>query len=503
MVFSNYGTGTQNNNTGSGNQYNAINFLAEKKSSSFLADLRVTDPRDDKIRIEDTKGGLLRDSYNWILENEDFCQWREDTQRRLLWIKGDPGKGKTMLMCGTIDELRQSGEEPILFFCQAADERLNTATSVLRGLLYALFCQWPLLTESFLGKYENAGKQLFEDANAWNILRGMMMTTTLHESLEGVVLVIDALDECTSGLDQLLRVITSQPGVSDEPAMIASIVHALRAGYRLIDTAQMYGTESVVGKAIRESGVPREEITVVTKLWHSYHHMPGEALSKSLERLQLDYVDVYLMHFPCATTPDMKPLGIEGSPTFVETWKMMEGLVGPKCRAIGVSNFTQKTWATLLENASVLPAVNQIELHALNPCLNLVPYCQSKGIHVMGCGIMGGAYGPPFDQLLTNKIFVNLAKAKGCSVGVIHLSWVVQRGITAIFTSKSHSRLEDNLRLVTLNDDEMSIMNSAKDIIGERRMIDILRDKPEGKLTVVGASMVELGFEDDEGNFLT
>lgn len=97
----------------------------------------------------------------------------------------------------------------------------------------------------------------------------------------------------------------------------------------------------------------------------------------------MEYVDLFLIHWPCSQTPDMKPLTYGESPTFVETWKMMEQLVGPKCRGIGVSNFTQKTLETLLESASTVPAVNQIELHALNPNLKLVPYCQSKGIHPM------------------------------------------------------------------------------------------------------------------------
>ena len=103
--------------------------------------LRLTDPRDDKKRIEETKGGLLEDSYHWILENSDFQQWRNDQQSRLLWIKGDPGKGKTTLLCGIVNELKKSMAKTDLlsyFFCQATDSRINNATAVLRGLLYSL-----------------------------------------------------------------------------------------------------------------------------------------------------------------------------------------------------------------------------------------------------------------------------------------------------------------------------------------------------------------------------
>ncbi|KAF6805328.1 vegetative incompatibility protein HET-E-1 [Colletotrichum musicola] len=111
-TFSNLGTGsqnvissgTQNVNSGSGSQHNTT--IYQHNNTNLLADLRVTDPRDDKKRIQDTKGGLLTDSYVWVLQNPDFCRWRDDKDQWLLWVKGDPGKGKTMLLCGIIDELQ-------------------------------------------------------------------------------------------------------------------------------------------------------------------------------------------------------------------------------------------------------------------------------------------------------------------------------------------------------------------------------------------------------------
>jgi glycerol 2-dehydrogenase (NADP+) len=172
-------------------------------------------------------------------------------------------------------------------------------------------------------------------------------------------------------------------GTSDAQALKASIIHALQNGYRLIDTAQYYGVESVVGEAVRESGIKREEITIVTKFWGQFHHDPAKALQKSLNQLNLEYVDIFLMHWPWALTEDGKPLRIAETPTFCETWKMMQELVGPQCHGIGVSNFTQKTLDTLLETASIIPLVNQVELHAFNPCFNLVLFCQSKKIHVI------------------------------------------------------------------------------------------------------------------------
>ena len=178
---------------------------------------------------------------------------------------------------------------------------------------------------------------------------------------------------------------TGKVGSDDEALLEESIIHALKLGYRLIDTAQSYGVEPSVGRAIRASGIPRSEITVVTKFSGHWHHDPAAALKISLEKTGLDYIDVFLMHWPWATTPDpeRKTLRKYDSPTFIETWKAMEALVGPKCKSIGVSNFPEKILEELLAEATIVPAINQVELHVFNPNLKLVPYCESKGIHVM------------------------------------------------------------------------------------------------------------------------
>src|SRR5437763_7689769 len=131
--------------------------------------MRLTDPRHDKMRIEQTKGGLLKGSYKWILENPDFQRWREDEQSRLLWIKGLPGKGKTMLLIGIINELMELTPNAGLlsfFFCQGTDSRLNNATALLRGLIYLLLDKQKELILHVRTKYDHAGKMLFEDNNA-------------------------------------------------------------------------------------------------------------------------------------------------------------------------------------------------------------------------------------------------------------------------------------------------------------------------------------------------
>lgn len=186
----------------------------------FCADLRVTDPHDDMIRIVSTKGGLLTQSYSWILQHENFRRWELATDKnKLLWIKGDPGKGKTMLLCGIVKELEKTDITPVYFFCQATDIQLNTATNVLRGLLYTLVRQHPSLFDLFREKHEDAGKSLFEDRNAWTVLCEMLQTALDQEILQNVVLVIDALDECTTDIDRLVGFIID---ISSRTKIIAS-----------------------------------------------------------------------------------------------------------------------------------------------------------------------------------------------------------------------------------------------------------------------------------------
>ncbi|KAL4950416.1 putative aldo-keto reductase [Aspergillus filifer] len=287
-----------------------------------------------------------------------------------------------------------------------------------------------------------------------------------------------------------------------------SIIHALHSGYRLIDTAQYYFVEPIVGEAVRNSGIPRKDITVITKFWGEWHHDPAAALQKSLDALGLEYIDIFLMHWPCAETPDKsRALRIDESPTFVETWKKMEELVGDQCRAIGVCNFTQKTLDVLLKEANIVPVVNQVELHALNPNLRLVPYCHEKEIRVMSWSTMGGGaeFTPQASEILANSIFTRIAARHQCSTGALALSWVVQRGIIVIPKSSSTKRIEENIRLVTLDDFEMKEINDAHRTIGQLRIADHIPDMQRevgGQRTILGWTQQDFGWEDANGNWL-
>jgi len=195
------------------------------KRGKCIQDLRLTDPCHDKKRIENTKGGLLKDSYRWVFGTSEFKQWRSDQLSPLLWIKGDPGKGKTMLLCGIINELSISTVDTALlsyFFCQATDSRINNATSVLRGLIYMVVEQQPSLVSHVQKKYDKAGKALFKDANAWTALSEIFTDILQDSSLDSIYLIVDALDECVTGLQELLELVVSTSLVLSRAKWIVS-----------------------------------------------------------------------------------------------------------------------------------------------------------------------------------------------------------------------------------------------------------------------------------------
>ncbi|KAL4742401.1 WD40 repeat-like protein [Aspergillus similis] len=171
-----------------------------------LKSLWPTDPTTEKIRIQQTKGGLLEDVYCWVLENPDFRRWRDDQKTRLLWIRGDPGKGKTMLVCGIVDYLRKSikGSELLsVFFCQAADSRINNATAVLRCIIRQLVDQQPSLISHIRKRYD-----AYEDINSWYIMSQIFTDILEDRTMPSTFLLIDGLDECQTGLPELLSMIT-------------------------------------------------------------------------------------------------------------------------------------------------------------------------------------------------------------------------------------------------------------------------------------------------------
>ncbi|KAH7236499.1 hypothetical protein BKA59DRAFT_487166 [Fusarium tricinctum] len=181
----------------------------KEKDDNCLRDLYKTDPRHDKRSIITAKGGLVYDSYRWVTENRQYKQWYEDGSNRLLWIKGDPGKGKTMLLCGIIDELEKSKPNAVFyFFCQASDPSLRSAVYVLRGLIWSLVRTRPSLISYVREEYDQTGADIFVNHNAWHALSEMFDAILNDKASMDCVFVIDALDECTDGKEELIDLIS-------------------------------------------------------------------------------------------------------------------------------------------------------------------------------------------------------------------------------------------------------------------------------------------------------
>jgi glycerol 2-dehydrogenase (NADP+) len=238
---------------------------------------------------------------------------------------------------------------------------------------------------------------------------------------------------------------------------------ALRTGYRHIDTAHAYGNEREVGDGIRASGVPRSEIWLTTKLDNPWHKHVAEGLEASLEALQTDYVDLFLMHWPCSTDPDDKSKHYPDW-DFRDTWREMQKLVGTgKVRNIGVSNFDITNMEKLLASpdTKIVPAVNQIELHPSRPSPKLVAYNKSKGIHSTGYSCLGSLDSP----LYKNEKILGIAEAKGKTPQQVLIMWGLTKGWSVIPKSVTPKRIEANWQLDGwgLTDEEIKEIDSIPD----------------------------------------
>jgi len=226
-----------------------------------------------------------------------------------------------------------------------------------------------------------------------------------------------------------------------------AVLEALKAGYRHIDTAMIYGNEESVGKAIRDSGLKRQEVFVTTKLWNDDQSYPKAklALEASLKRMQLDYVDLYLIHWP------------KTYQLVRETWKALEELYfAGKVKTIGVSNFNIHHLEDLLKVAKVIPAVNQVELHVGLQQHRLQEYCTGKGIHLVShTPLMNG-------QVFENEELKKLAKKHKKSIVNIIVRWGIQRKIFMIPKSTNPKRIRENFKVFdfSLSDEDMEIIRS-------------------------------------------
>ncbi|KAJ8507792.1 hypothetical protein ONZ45_g9871 [Pleurotus djamor] len=243
--------------------------------------------------------------------------------------------------------------------------------------------------------------------------------------------------------------------VGESEVVTKMVLSALEIGYRHIDTASNYGDEESVGKALASSGIPRNEIFLTTKLAGEDHGRVAPAIEESLRKLGTDYVDLFLVHWPQALTSTGEALQPEESPTLQETWSEMEKLLkSGKAKSIGVSNFSIKLLDQLLKFARITPAVNQVEMHPCLPQHSLLQYCKDHQIVVT-------AYSPVAkNKLADNETLVGIAKKHESTVAQVLLSWGVQRSTVVIPKSTDYGRLKENITLVTLTPDEVSIIDT-------------------------------------------
>jgi methylglyoxal/glyoxal reductase len=229
------------------------------------------------------------------------------------------------------------------------------------------------------------------------------------------------------------------------PEARTSVTEALRAGYRLVDSAQAYKNEREVGLGIRDSGIPREELFVTTKLSvaNQGQSRAQAAFEESLSSLGTDYIDLFLIHWPYRDK-------------WKECWKLMEGLPMDRCRAVGVSNFTVEHLEELAKISSVVPAVNQVEFHPFLYQAKLQEYCQKQGIVLE-------AYSPLMrGNRLDDPVLQEVAKSHSRSVPQVLIRWGLQHGVVEIPKSTHSDRIRENLDVFDfeLSPREMSRMDA-------------------------------------------
>ncbi|KAK4085558.1 uncharacterized protein Triagg1_548 [Trichoderma aggressivum f. europaeum] len=221
-----------------------FNTGSSETNHAFLDKISKTDPLYDKKRILELKGPLLHESFNWILDHEGFKKWRHTKESTVLWIKGDPGKGKTMLLCGIIEDLEKMPEENHnlgYFFCQATDSRINSASSVVAGLIFSLVKRNPTFFSPICKQHEDKLNQL-DGPNAWAVLGDIFEAVTQIEGISVPICVVDALDECEHDCKLLLRLIIKTS--SHVKWLLSSRnVKDIERGLRLIEPARRLNLE--------------------------------------------------------------------------------------------------------------------------------------------------------------------------------------------------------------------------------------------------------------------
>jgi alcohol dehydrogenase (NADP+) len=259
--------------------------------------------------------------------------------------------------------------------------------------------------------------------------------------------------------------------IPDPALTISATREALDAGFRHLDCAERYGNEHEVGIALQAglaaNGIAREEIFVTTKLWNS-NHRPERvepAFLASLDRLRLNYLDLYLIHTPFAFQPgeNQDPRDENGNViydrgvTLLDTWKAMENLVDHgKCRAIGLSDITLEALLPVYESARIKPAVVQVESHPYLPETELLDFCKQKGIVFLAFAPLGHGIKP---GLLEDPVISAIAARVGKTPAQVLLAWAVQRGTALLTTPRNAARARENFDISPLPQDALDEIN--------------------------------------------
>ncbi|SDG91067.1 Aldo/keto reductase [Dyadobacter soli] len=253
--------------------------------------------------------------------------------------------------------------------------------------------------------------------------------------------------------------------IADPALTITATMNALQAGFRHFDAAERYKNEREVGEALKAGlikyGISREELFVTTKLWNTNHRPDrvAAAFQASLDRLQLDYLDLYLIHTPFAFQPgeDQDPRDENGnviydkSVTLLDTWQAMEQLVDAgKCRAIGLSDVSLNELKSIYEAARIKPAAVQVEAHPYLPEEELLAYCKEKNIVFLAFAPLGHGIKP---GPLEDPVVLEIAERVGKTPAQVLLAWAAQRGTALLTTPKTVERARENFDISLLPDD--------------------------------------------------
>src|SRR5882757_1467933 len=242
---------------------------------------------------------------------------------------------------------------------------------------------------------------------------------------------------------------------------------ALEAGFRQLDTSERYRTEKEVGEAMQEvfqaGKINREDVFVATKLWNNNHRpeRAKRAFEASLKKLQLDYVDLYLIHTPFAFQPgdEQDPRDANGNViydkgvTLLDTWRALERLVDEgKCKAIGLSDISLEQTKEIFDAARIKPAVVHVESHPYLPEWDLLDYCRKNRIVLQAFAALGHSMEP---KLIEDPVVTAIANRVGKTPAQVVLAWAIQRGTALLTTTKTPSRLQQNFDISTLPEDAM------------------------------------------------